>query len=425
MALDRTLPPQFHTIDGIELTPLKRVYLSNNQPCYLVNTGTQEAIKLEIVFDAGTQYGAKKAVAMFYLKLFLGGTTKQSSTELAEAFSQYGGFTEVSQTTERLSFTIFGLSNYLENFLGLIKEVIEESCIDEAELTMQKQIAVQQLRINQEKTAFVASQQLRMALFGENHPMGQIVEENDIYAVSVSDVQNFYELFVRNKPFSVFLSGNFTEKHIGLINNTLGNIKITDEGHARKLTITEGTTKTILVPKDESVQSSIRLGKVLFSRQHPDYFPFIVTNMVLGGYFGSRLMKNIREDKGFTYGISSSLVPLATSGYFMIGTDVKKEFTQQTLDEIAKEIAILQTELVSEEELETVKNYMAGQLAGSINTPFDIAEKHKTIVFDDLSESYYNEFISKIRAVTSEQILEIAQKYLSPSSMVEVVVGGK
>ena len=161
------------------------------------------------------------------------------------------------------------------------------------------------------------------------------------------------------------------------------------------------------------------------TRKHPDYFPMLLLNEILGGYFGSRLMKNIREEKGLTYGISSNLALFSQAGYFVIGTDVKREFTQQTIDEIHKEIKILQTELVDESELETVKNYMVGSFAGSLNTPFDIADRYKVIFSEKLPLDFYQNYIPNIQQISAIQLLEIANKYLGLETLTEIVVGGK
>ena len=161
------------------------------------------------------------------------------------------------------------------------------------------------------------------------------------------------------------------------------------------------------------------------TRQHPDFYKMVMLNEVLGGYFGSRLMRNIREDKGFTYGISSQVAPLSREGYWMIGTDVKKENANQTIDEVHKEIKQLQTELVPADELEIVKNFLSGEFAGSLNTAFEITDRHKIIILDKLPSNFYEQFIPTIRKVTAEELLQMANTYLSLDSLHEVVVGGK
>jgi predicted Zn-dependent peptidase len=175
--------------------------------------------------------------------------------------------------------------------------------------------------------------------------------------------------------------------------------------------------------KEDAVQSSIRVGRKLFKRQHPDFYRMIVANEVLGGYFGSRLMRNIREEKGFTYGISSSMVPMRQEGYWVIGTDVKKEFTNDTLVEIQKEISRLQTETVTDDELETVKNYLSGEFAGSLNTPFEIADRVRLMVLEGLDTDFYSNYIQRLRVVTAEEIRSMAQQYWQWDDLQRVIIG--
>jgi predicted Zn-dependent peptidase len=181
----------------------------------------------------------------------------------------------------------------------------------------------------------------------------------------------------------------------------------------------------IFVPKADSTQASVRVGRTLFNRNNPDYLPLRVLNEIFGGYFGSRLMKNIREEKGFTYGISSSLASTYADGYWIIGADVNKDVAQQTIDEIYKEMDILCKEPVPADELETVRNYMLGSFANSINTPFVLAERFKTVHFLGMSYDYYEQFIRTVQTISAEELLHIAQKHYKPELMTEVIVGGE
>lgn len=423
--IDRKTAPPFQAITELSFPDLQTTTLSNGQQIHQVNVGSQPAIKLEIIFEAGSRYQAKKSVAALTSKTLLSGTTKHSSFQLAEQFSQYGGFTEISQNAEQLSFVLYGLTQHLENFLPLICEVLTDCTFPESEFETQKQIKQQQLQVSLEKTSFVANQTFKEELFGKNHPLGKFSSLEDIAAVEQADVINFYNERIKEKPFNIFLSGQFEDTHIELINISLGSLKVANSIDKNPAEPPVTIAKKLLVEKEGSLQSTIRMGRLMFTRTHPDYFPFIVTNAVLGGYFGSRLMKNIREDKGFTYGISSSMIPMKSLGYFLIGTDVKGEFTQQTLDEVYKEINILRNEIISEDELTIVKNYIIGSVSGSINNAFDIADKYKMLVREGLTKSYYEDFINNINNVSAEQVKEMAVKYLNPTDLTEVVVGGK
>jgi predicted Zn-dependent peptidase len=383
-------------------------------------------VRLELIFDAGNKYDSPSiGTSFFTTKMLIEGTNQRSAAEISESFDQYGAFIEVNQTADRASIMVYGMAQHLAKVLPVIREMLLDSVIPEKELEIQRKIAVQNLKVNQEKTAFVASQLFREKIFGTNNAYGRSLKEENINQISRNDIVEFYQNHFKNRPFKVFLSGKFDENEINLVDKYLGSIEVKPIEINNFLVMPEDKiSEKLLVEKPENLQSTIRLGRILFNRTHPDFNKFIVTNTIFGGYFGSRLMKNIREEKGFTYGISSSLIPLAETGYLVIGTDVKKEFTTQTIEEIHKEIRILQTEKISEDELDTVKNYLIGSFVGSLNTPFEIADRQKNVILDKLPEDFYENYIGRIRSVSPEDVLEIANKYYAIDSLSEVVVGG-
>ena len=150
-----------------------------------------------------------------------------------------------------------------------------------------------------------------------------------------------------------------------------------------------------------------------------------MVNTILGGYFGSRLMANIREEKGYTYGIGSRMVSMNNAGYIYISTEVGTNVCDDAVNEIYKEIDKLRNELVSSEELNLVKNYMMGDFLRSADGPFALADKFKKIMFYDLSYSYYDEFVKTVKTITPEQIQSLADQYLNPDDLYELVVGKK
>lgn len=424
--LDRTQPPAFQTIRHVAM-PVARAYtLDNGLPLLLINAGEQPVVRLEVIFRAGAWHETVPGAAQFAIRMLNEGTLRRTAAQLSEAFDQYGAFTEFSPGNDRSSLTVYCLARHLPALLPVLHEVLHEPAFPENELETQKSIARQTLKVNLEKTAFVATQRFKARVFGPSHPYGRSQQDEVIAALSRDVIVGFYEKHLSGQPFTIFLSGRVSEAEVKLLNEAFGKenrVIQTPIPPAHPVRVTNHTPE--LVERPDSVQSSVRVGKRLFNRRHPDYFRFLVLNEVLGGYFGSRLMKNIREDKGFTYGIHSSHTSLAHEGYFAIGTDVKKENTVQTLDEIRKEIEILQTELVPTDELETVRNYMLGAFVGSLNTPFEIADRLKTIYFDDLPADFYETYVEHLRDVTASDVLETARQYLALDSLQEVVVGGK
>ena len=179
------------------------------------------------------------------------------------------------------------------------------------------------------------------------------------------------------------------------------------------------------VEKEGAVQNAIRIGKRLINRTNPDYPKLTVLNTILGGYFGSRLMTNIREEKGYTYGIGSGLVSLSQGGYFFITTDVGAAVYEDAVKEIYHEIVKLQEELIPENELSLVRNYLLGSFQRSIDGPFALAERFKSILLSGLGYNYFENYLTVIKNITSEELKTLAQTYLLTSEMTEVIVGKK
>jgi len=426
MILDRTIAPPSRKVEHVTIPTAEKIILDNAIPLYTIRAGEQPVMRLELIFDAGSRFDVIGGESLFVSKMLTEGTKNHKAAEISEFFDQYGAFTEISQSFERLAITVHGLTKHLTKLLPMLKEMISESIFPEAEFAVQKNIASQTLKVNLEKTAFVASQTFREQIFGSKHPYGKSVNQAIIENITPEAVREFYAKQISGKLFTIFLSGSFSEEEIKGLNEVFGQMSASSpEKLEEKFPESPKVGENLLVNRPENLQSSIRLGRRLFNRSHPDFFKFIVTNTIFGGYFGSRLMKNIREEKGFTYGISSSLIPQKEGGYLIIGTDVKKEFTQQTIDEIHKEIVRLQTEQISENELETAKNYMIGSFVGSLNTPFEVADRQKVIILENLPADFYQNYIQQVNAVSAEDVMQIAKNYLKTEELCEVVVGGK
>ncbi|WP_027302992.1 M16 family metallopeptidase [Rudanella lutea] len=427
MLLDRTQSPSFQAIHEVRLPAVQSTTLANGLPVHLVSVHQQPVMRIECIFDAGTWYENGQAGAAFFaMKMLAEGTAGHSSAQISEYFDRYGAFLELNAGPDRCSVVVYCLTRHLADVLPMVKEMLTEPVFPEKEFEDLRNITLQNLRVNLEKNAYVAGVLFRENLFGKAHPYGRTQRPEVVEQITRTDIAGHFDRTIRNRPFQVLLAGHVTEAEVALVDHYFGSMtfagSVTDTETLPELATSQ---PVILAEKAESLQSSIRMGRRLFTRDHPDFFPMLVTNELLGGYFGSRLMKNIREEKGFTYGISSNLISFRHEGYFLIGTDVKKEFTQQTLDETRKEIRRLQTELVPADELETVKNFMAGEFVGSLNTPFEIADRYKLILLDGLPTDFLTNYVANIRSVSAETIAQMATRYLTENDLIEVVVGGK
>ncbi|MEO8759818.1 MAG: pitrilysin family protein, partial [Bacteroidia bacterium] len=285
----------------------------------------------------------------------------------------------------------------------------------------------QKFLVNSQKVDMLARRIYSELLFGKTHPYGLEVKVEDFDTTKRTAIVNFFKTHYTHHNCTIIVSGKLPANLQTVLNNHFGKEKWGVASNIEKAyTPAQTTTQNIhYVERPDAVQSAIRMGRKLFNKTHPDYFNFQVLNTIFGGYFGSRLMANIREDKGYTYGIGSGLASLAHDGYFFISTEVGSDVTKDALKEVYKEIDIIQNDLVSADELETVKNYILGQFLRSVEGPFSLADKFKGVWEFGLDYSYYDNYFNAVKSVTSQQIRDLAGKYLQKKDLIELVVGKK
>lgn len=425
---DRTQSPEYQIIKSVALPPANTVLLRNGLPLHIINIGDQPVIKLECLFEAGSWYEKNNAESYFATKMLQEGTLAFSASQINEKLEAVGAFLELAHSVDKTGVVVYCLARMLPQVLEVVNAMIYEASFPEKEFEELRNITIQHLKVNEEKVSWVAGNHFRSTVFGAQHPYGRYQSESQISAVNLEQVKEFYDQFIKPGPVCVFLSGQVDPKAIQAVEEALGDKYFSGKkltGFTDEISRLEQTSEArTLIAKDDSLQSAVRVGRKMFNRHHPDYFKMQVVNEILGGYFGSRLMKNIREEKGLTYGISSMIYTFHHDGFLTIGTDVKREFTEQTIDEIFKEMRILQNEEVTDHELQTVKNYMAGEFAGSLTTAFEIAERRKILILENLPDNFFEEYVNTIHATTASDIKELAMKYFSPEEMQVVVCGG-
>jgi zinc protease len=418
--LDRTVAPPYVQSTSFDLITPEKHTLPNGVDLFFITGGSQDVLKVEIVFKAGRWFESKWGAAYFTAQLLSKGTTKKSSFEIARIFDLYGAHLEVHPGLDFVSVSLYALTRNLEPVLLLLQEILSEPIFPTKEIAQVKSIYLQNLKINEEKTSFLASKYFRKYLFGEDHPYGKELEESDINKLDVDDFKNHFQSFFV-KPV-VFASGKINEESAKLILRVFSNWP-TGSIQERKSSSASVKAERVVVPKKDSVQSSIRMGTYSLSRHHADYTNVVFASHILGGYFGSRLMKNIREEKGLTYGIHSSIHPLKHSSYLTMGADVNKENVTIAFEEIKKELYRLRTEKIDAEELDTARNHFIGSLQSEINNPFAHADKIKTLYLFDLSPEYYQQMVNTIAATTPETLINTSELYFNENKFFELAVG--
>lgn len=420
--LNRQLAPSSYPLEPIAFPDYQLFHLDNGIEVCVIALGEQDVFKFELNTDAGALNSDRPGLAGMTSQLMKRGTISKSAKELNESFDFYGAFWDIQSNFDLGTITIYSLKKHFETLIHLLVDILQNSNFIESEYKKELEIEIQRTHLNWEKTSFAANQYFRNAVFG-NDPYGRYATLETIKNIQLDSIKSFYQNFWSKSIPSIILSGKVGENEINLLNKTIGQISLQKSNSRIPFENSIKSEKRIHHPKATALQSSIRFGKIGMTRQNPDYFKFNVLNTILGGYFGSRLQKNIREEKGFTYGISSSMIPLQRTGYWVVGTDVNKDKAEETISEIRKEIGLLQTDLVPETELELVKNYLMGSFIGELTQAFDIAEKVKIIQLENLNKDFYNEFQHQIMTCKSSELRDLANKYLNLEDMTEVIIG--
>ncbi len=426
MNFDRTIEPPLKAIEKINLLPVKKISFSNGLLAHIINAGDQDVIKIELVFKAGRMHENAKGVAAAVSQLLRDGTKQHTSKEISEAFDFYGASISTQAFIDTSSVTLYTLNKHLSKLLPLLKEVLTDAIFPQKELETYIQNNKQKLLVNLEKVEFLAQRKFNASLYGENHPIGYTTNEKDLDNLNIDLLKQFYSSRLQPQYSTAIISGRVSDEALQLIEEYFGKDLIAD----KKIE----TLSTEIYPlsgndfyefKPDTVQSAIRIGKRFINRHHPDYQKVKVMNMIFGGYFGSRLMSNLREDKGYCYGVYSSAASFLNDGYLCIAAEVNADSTVDAIAQIKKELNILCNEKVTAEELMLVKNYIMGTILSDTDGPFNVSEIVKGLVVYDLELSEFQKGIAEMMDTTSNDILEIANKYFIPSTMINVIAGKK
>lgn len=419
--IDRTKAPQFIRPEYFPLQKVESVVLEGGIPFHYLDSGKQNIVRLEIIFKAGKWHEEKNGASMLAGKLLTeGGTGKYDSFAIGKIFEQNGAFFEVSPGLDFITFSVYCLSKNIHKLIDVVEEIILRPAFADKETEIQKSIQIQNLKVNKEKNSFLATRHFRKKLFGNDHPYGKITDVADIESISKDDLLEFFNNNIKNN-FEVILSGHFSAGEVSLLKSFFAGIK--KEAHDDHIHPRPGNNQNYNLERSESLQSSIRIGKPVIDKHDSDYALLLIFNEILGGYFGSRLMQNLREDKGFTYGVHSSIVPLLRATYFTISTDVIKKHKEEAVREIHYEISKLIETKVDSRELNTVKNYFKGTFLSGINSPFSLADKFKGIHFHGLNYDFYQDLFENIDAINAEAVREFAERNFAQNNFIEVVVG--
>jgi zinc protease len=412
---------QFH----LNLYPYEKISLKNEVDVYLVNTGTVDTLMMNIVFYAGNCFETQNLVAPATNFMLKNGTRTKTAYEINEYFEYFGAYLNRQAGHETAELTLHCMKKNFADLLPVVAELIADSVFPEEELEIYIKNMQQRLQVNLRKNDFVASRLIDAYLFGPTHPYGRFSSVEDYSAIKLQGIKDFYNQYYLGGRCVIFIAGPLPSDVRSLMEAHFGGLPL--GGSAKPDVVNEpilpAKEKKYQVTNDpDGVQGAIRIARNFPNRHHPDFQKMQVLNTILGGYFGSRLMANIREDKGYTYGIHSYLVNLVQESALMISTEAGKEVTEATVKEVYLEMKRLREQPIPEEELKTSKNFMIGTMLGDLDGPFQIAGRWKSLILNGFTEQYFYQSIETIKKIRPQELQELANKYLNAADFYELAV---
>ncbi len=408
----------------LQLKPYDHFTLDNGVPVYSIDAGAQDVLLIEWVFYAGNWYEDKNIVAATTNFMLKNGTRQKKAFAINEHFEFYGAYLNRSCYNETATITLHCLSKHLPELLPVVAELMTESIFPEEELTIYKQNQKQRLEVNLKKCDFVANRLIDEYVYGFHHPYGKYTSTLDYDNLQRDELAAFYKRFYTEGKCLMFVAGKPPVNIQEQLNSLFGHLPFRQDNLPEIVFTPQPAEnrKYHIINDPNGVQGAIRIARPFPNRHHPEFSKAQVLNNIFGGFFGSRLMSNIREDKGYTYGIHSYMQNHIHNSAWLISTEAGRDVCAATIDEVYKEMAILRNEPVDAEELDLVRNYMIGSLLGDLDGPFQIIARWKNYILNGLTDEYFYNSIRVVQTITAEEIQALAQRYLEPESFYEVVV---
>ncbi|MFA9388958.1 MAG: M16 family metallopeptidase [Prolixibacteraceae bacterium] len=425
--IDRKIAPEITAITQLDYLLPEKWMLSNGLPVWGINAGSQDLLKIDFIFDAGAWHQSSNLVAGLTNAFLNQGTEKYSAQEIAEIFDFRGAYLQLSADQQFASVTILTLNKYIEQILEVTADVIQYPTFPDKEIKAQIGKKKQQFIIENNKVKTLAQKRFSQVLFGEEHPYANTNKFSDYDLLDQKHFIEFHQNYYQPSNCKVILAGKYNNE-----------VKISLEkffGSARWVPVSDIKVKlsqTIpsperqhFVEKSDALQSAIRMGAFMPNREHADFNGLNVLVTILGGYFGSRLMTNIREEKGYTYGIGAGIYSMPNASFLSISTEVGADVCSVALNEIYYEIERLQTDLVSDNELDVVRNYLLGENLRSFDGVFAMSGSLRTLLEAGMDYDHFDEFVNVVNTITPTDLRELAIKYFDKNQIYEIVAGQK
>ena len=415
-------------IKAMEMQNIKlpqKVQLPNGVPLYMINEGVHEVVRLDLLFRGGYAVQSMPLQALFTNRMLREGSIALGAAAVSRKLDSCGAWIETYSSQNCNHLTLYTLRKHLPELLKMLAEIVKNPAFPQKNLDVVRRANKSHFLVNSRKVDVVAQRHFEKALWGSEHKFGRLVRAEDYDAITPELLREYYENVYGSQNCTIFLSGKFDDAVVEKLSSYFGSEQW---GASSKVEIPDfpplsDVRGRVNATVDDTMQSGIKIGTMVVDSFHPDFYTLKYLSVLLGGFFGSRLMTNVRERNGYTYHIEADLSAFGKRNAFSVTSECANEYVQPLIDEVYNEFRRLQTEPVSVEEMEKLRNCTLGELCREYE---GVLAKADVFINTWLSGEPFdgvNSYLDVVRTATADDFMRLACKYLLPENMVEVVAG--
>ena len=417
-------PPQIKTLSLSHLALPVTTVMPNGVALHSLQGEDRGIVRLDILFKGGYAVQEKPLQALFTNRMLREGSALYSAAEISRQLDFYGAWIDMYSSQECNHIILYVLAKHFAKLLPVVEDFVKRPLFPEENLSVVRGNNKAHFLINSRKVEVVAQRHFECKLWGEEHPLGHIIEAEDYENITRDDLIAYYNNVYSSRNCTIFLTGGCTEEIKSVVVKSFGN-----EAWGEAVAVTSAIAAPVTfkgkhrVTLPDTVQSAVKIGSFTLPANNPDIYDLRILNVLFGGYFGGRLMSNIREDKGYTYDIISEIDAYGSRNAFMISSQTATEYVEPLLKEVYGEIERLHNEEIAAEEVELVCNYIKGELCREYEGIIAKTEVFVNAWLADEEFASVNAYIDAVARITPERLQSVARKYLHSDNMFEVVVG--
>lgn len=417
--------PPVHELSSLELPVLRKESLPNGIPLYILNQGETEVCRLGIFIRGGYSESNTPSVASLAASLMREGSVRYPAENLADLFERNGAWIDTAAHNHYTAIHVYSLNNRFNEVLPGVADMILNPEFSDDVFEIFRENKARSLETDMCKVAVIASRESDRIFYGKDHPMGRIEHPDNIRDINVDEIRNFHSERCNASDITLFLTGKIDEEAIKTVSAGFGSITNDRKPFSLSIMLPEGKWDKDVQTFSLSAanQAAVKMTIPAISRANYDYEMLRVAVCGLGGYFGSRLNTNIREEKGLTYGITSSIIGIDGFGAINISCQCDERYVDTVIREIRYELDRMKSGDYTDDEIARLKRFYMTSLSGILESPFSVMDFYESSFIADIPSDYFTQQLRALENLSPAILREIASKYFHHDEALTVVVG--